>query len=153
MAAELVDRMAILVALRRFSGMGDADSRSLRSNTNICMYVCSISFVELLMFLFGVFGGMCGENLCNVFLLLFMVFWVPIIFVTICTRALLMLWHAFLFLGLRLFHVSSVYLVKSIFFQVKISYLYTLPIKSVTSGTHLISRHAQPRWPCNSIGG
>jgi hypothetical protein len=31
--------------------------------------------------------------------------------------------------------------------------VYTIPIKSVTSGTHLISRHALPRWPCNSIGG
>jgi uncharacterized membrane protein len=31
------------------------------------MSVCSISFVELLMFLFGVFSGMCGESSCNVF--------------------------------------------------------------------------------------
>jgi hypothetical protein len=30
MAAELVDRLAILVAVRRFPGMGVADSRSLR---------------------------------------------------------------------------------------------------------------------------
>jgi hypothetical protein len=29
MAAELVDRLAILVAVRRFRGMGAADSRSL----------------------------------------------------------------------------------------------------------------------------
>jgi hypothetical protein len=54
------------------------------------------------MFLSGVFGGMCGDNSCNVFLLLFMVLWVPI-FVTLCRRAVLMLWHAFLFLGLRFF--------------------------------------------------
>jgi hypothetical protein len=33
MAAELVDRMAILVALRRFPSMGVADSRSLRSES------------------------------------------------------------------------------------------------------------------------
>jgi hypothetical protein len=33
----------------------------------IVMSVCNISFVELLMFLFGVFRGMCGESLCNVF--------------------------------------------------------------------------------------
>jgi hypothetical protein len=25
--------------------------------------------------------------------------------------------------------------------------------KGITSGTHLITRHALPRWPCNSIGG
>jgi hypothetical protein len=33
---------------------------------------------------------------------LFMVLWVPIS-VTLCMKAVLMLWHAFLFLGLRLF--------------------------------------------------
>jgi hypothetical protein len=32
MAAELVDRLAILVAVRRFPGLGADDSRSLRSN-------------------------------------------------------------------------------------------------------------------------
>jgi hypothetical protein len=43
---------------------------------------------------------MCGENACNAFLLFFMVLWVPI-FPTLCKRAVLMLiWHAFLFLGL-----------------------------------------------------
>jgi hypothetical protein len=26
-------------------------------------------------------------------------------------------------------------------------------IKSITSGTHLITHHTLPRWPCNSIGG
>jgi hypothetical protein len=31
MAAQLVDRLAILVAFRRFHGMGAADSRPLRS--------------------------------------------------------------------------------------------------------------------------
>jgi hypothetical protein len=31
--------------------------------------------------------------------------------------------------------------------------VYTLPIKSVTGGTHFITRHILPRWPCNSIGG
>jgi hypothetical protein len=34
------------------------------------MPVCEISFVELRMFLFGVFWGMCGESSCNVFLLI-----------------------------------------------------------------------------------
>jgi predicted membrane protein len=56
--------------------------------------------VELLMFLFGVFRGMCGESSCNVFLLFVMVLWVNIT-AMLCKRAVLMLWHAFLFLGLR----------------------------------------------------
>jgi hypothetical protein len=37
MAAELVDRLAILVAVRRFLGMGVADSRSLCSNIYVRM--------------------------------------------------------------------------------------------------------------------
>jgi hypothetical protein len=64
------------------------------------MSACNISFVDLLMFHFDVFWGMCAEILCNVFLLLFMVFLVPI-FATLCMKAVLMLWHAFLFLGCR----------------------------------------------------
>jgi hypothetical protein len=55
------------------------------------MSVRSILLVELLKFLFGVFGGMCGENSCSVFPLLFMVLWVPVS---------VTLWHASLFLGL-----------------------------------------------------
>jgi hypothetical protein len=39
---------------------------------------------------------------CNVFLLFFMVLWVPISEM-LCRRAVLMLWLAFLFLGLRVF--------------------------------------------------
>jgi hypothetical protein len=55
------------------------------------------------MFLSGVFGGMCDVNSCNVFLLLFMaLLWVPIS-ATLFRRAVLTLWHAFLFLGLRFF--------------------------------------------------
>jgi hypothetical protein len=46
------------------------------------------------------FWGMRGESSCNLFLLLFMAPWVPIS-TTLCRRAVLMLWHAFLFLGLR----------------------------------------------------
>jgi hypothetical protein len=61
------------------------------------------------MFPFGVLGGMCGDNSCNVCLLLFMVLWVPIS-ATLCRRAVLMLWHAFLFLGLRFFPVFFFYL-------------------------------------------
>jgi hypothetical protein len=100
MADELIDRMVILVAFPRFHGMGAANSRALCSD-NI-MSTCNISFVDLVMFPFDVFGGMCGENFRNVFMLLFMVLWVPI-FATLCRRAVLMLWHAFLFL--RLWHV------------------------------------------------
>jgi hypothetical protein len=37
MAAELVDHLTILVAARRFLGMGDADSRSLRCDSYVRM--------------------------------------------------------------------------------------------------------------------
>jgi hypothetical protein len=37
MAVELVDRLAILVVVRRFTGMGSADSRSLRSDSYVRM--------------------------------------------------------------------------------------------------------------------
>jgi hypothetical protein len=37
MAAELVDRMTILVAVRAFLGMGTVDSRSLRLDTYVRM--------------------------------------------------------------------------------------------------------------------
>jgi hypothetical protein len=43
---------------------------------------------------------MCGDNSCNVFLLLLMLLWV-LVLAMLCRRAVLMLWHAFLFLGLR----------------------------------------------------
>jgi len=66
------------------------------------MSVCNILFVDLLLFRFGVFWGMCDENSCNVFLLLFMARWV-LISATLFRRAVLVLWHAFLFLGLRSF--------------------------------------------------
>jgi hypothetical protein len=55
MAAELVDRLAILVAVLRFPGVGVGDSRFFAFFA--IMSVCNISFVELLLFLFGVFGG------------------------------------------------------------------------------------------------
>jgi hypothetical protein len=32
-------------------------------------------------------------------------------------------------------------------------YLRIYSIKSVTSGTQLVTRYTQPRWACNSIGG
>jgi hypothetical protein len=66
------------------------------------MSPCNISLVSLLVFLFGVFWRMCGENSCNIFPVLFMVLWVPI-FVTLCRRVVRMLWRAFLFPGLSFF--------------------------------------------------
>jgi hypothetical protein len=41
-------------------------------------------------------------NSCNAFLLLFMALWVPTS-ATLFRRGVLTLWHAFLFLGLRVF--------------------------------------------------
>jgi hypothetical protein len=63
----------------------------------IFMPACNISYVDLLMFPFDVFWGMCGKNSCNVFLMFLMVLWVRI-FATLCRRAVLMPWHTFLFL-------------------------------------------------------
>jgi hypothetical protein len=54
-AVELVDRVSILIALRRFPGMGGVDSRSLRCDSY--MSVCNISFDKLLLILIGIFGG------------------------------------------------------------------------------------------------
>jgi hypothetical protein len=126
MADELVYRMSILVAARRFLGMGAYDYHFCAM---AIMSVCSISFVELLMFLFGVFGGMCGENSCNVFLQLFMVILVPIS-LTLCKRAVLMLWHAFLFLGLRLFPLFFLFAWWSPLLFLVRQYTYTPPQKS-----------------------
>jgi hypothetical protein len=61
MAVELVDRLAILVAVRRFHGMGVADSRSLCFDI---LSICNILVVELLLFHFDVFWGMCDTNSC-----------------------------------------------------------------------------------------
>jgi hypothetical protein len=66
------------------------------------MSVCNILFVDLLLFRFGVSWGMCDVNSCNVFLLIFMALWV-LISATLFRRSVLVLWHAFLFLGLRIF--------------------------------------------------
>jgi hypothetical protein len=45
---------------------------------------------------------MYGESSCNAFLLLFMILWV-LVFVTLCKREVLTLWHALMFLGLKVF--------------------------------------------------
>jgi hypothetical protein len=92
------------------------------------MFVCNISFVELLMFLLGVFGEMCGGSSCDVFMLLFMVLWVPISAMH-CRRAVLMLWHAFLFLGLKFFPLFFFLLGGLCYFFCKNFYfLYQLPL-------------------------
>jgi hypothetical protein len=69
MADELVDHLAILVVFRRFPSMGATHSRSLSS----------VSYVRMQHFVrrtpsvpFRRFGGMSGENSCNVLMLLFM---------------------------------------------------------------------------------
>jgi small-conductance mechanosensitive channel len=97
MANELVDRMAILVEVRRFLDMGATNSRSLRSDTYVRLqhFVRRSTCVS-----FRRFWGMCGDNSCNVFMLLFMVLWVHI-FARLCRRVVLLLWHAILFSGLR----------------------------------------------------
>jgi uncharacterized membrane protein len=79
--------------------MGVADSRSLRFDSYVRMqhFVRRTTFVP-----FRRLWGMCGESSCNVFMLLFVVLWVPIS-AMLCRRAVLMLWHGFLFLGLRFF--------------------------------------------------
>jgi hypothetical protein len=88
--------VALLVAVRRFLGMGVDDYRPFGFDN----YVGMKHFVRRTTFLsFRRFWGMCGESSCNVFLLHFMVLWV-LISAMLCKRAVLMLWHAFLFLGL-----------------------------------------------------
>jgi hypothetical protein len=97
MATKLIDRLAILVEVRRFRGMGGTESRSLRFNS----YVRMQHFVRISTYVpFRRFWGDVRENLCNVFLLLFMALWV-LTFAMRCRRAVLMLWPAFLFLGLK----------------------------------------------------
>jgi hypothetical protein len=56
------------------------------------------------MLLFGVFGGMCDVNSCNVFQLLIMALWVSIS-ATLFRRGVLTLWLAFLFLRLWFFRL------------------------------------------------
>jgi hypothetical protein len=105
----MVDRMAILVAVRRFPSMGVADFCSLRSYryVRIQHFVRRITFVP-----FRRFWGICDVNSRNVFPLLFMVLWAPIS-ATLCMKAMLMLWHAFMFLELRFFPLLFFYLVAS----------------------------------------
>jgi hypothetical protein len=108
-SAELVDRLAILVEVRRFHGMGVVDARCLLCDTYVCMqhFVRRTAYVS-----FRLFWGMCGEYSCNIFQLPFMVLWISIS-MTLCMRAVLMLLHAFVFLGLRFFPLLSLCLAAS----------------------------------------
>jgi hypothetical protein len=63
---------------------------------------------------------MCGENSNNVSPLFFMVIWGPI-FSTLCKRAVLMLWQAFMFLALRLVGFSPLCFFGLVFFVNKLS--------------------------------
>jgi hypothetical protein len=94
-----------------FPGMGAADSRSLRSDSYVRMqhFVRRTTYVPFRRFwgdvrrefmqrlsaaLHGTLSAFCHSFCCSS--------WVPIS-TTLCGRAVLMLWYAFLFLGLRLF--------------------------------------------------
>jgi hypothetical protein len=97
MAAEVVDRLAIWVAVRRFPSMGGMDSRSLRHDTYIRMQHFVRRSINVP---FRRFLGMCGEKYWSVLLPLFTLLWI-LIFATPCNRVLLIRWHFYLFLGLR----------------------------------------------------
>jgi hypothetical protein len=103
MAFELVDRLAILVAVRPLHGMGVADSRSLRSDTHVHLqhFLRRIIFVPFRRFL----GDVRREFMQR----LFMVLWVPISATLYCMRAGLTLWHGFMFLGLRFFFLFPLF--------------------------------------------
>jgi hypothetical protein len=96
MAAELGDRLAIFVALLRFPSMGADYARSLRYDSNVRMqhFVRRTTCVPFRRFL----GDVRREFMQR----LFMVLWVHVS-ATLCWRAVLTLWHAFVFLGLRCF--------------------------------------------------
>jgi hypothetical protein len=98
MAAELVNRLAILGDVRRFHGMGAADSRSLRCDSYVRMQhfirrSTSVPFRrflgdarrEFMQRLSATLHGTLGSYLHD------------------ARRAVLVLWHAFVFLGLRFF--------------------------------------------------
>jgi hypothetical protein len=68
MAVELVYRLAILVVVRRFLGMGAANSRSLRCDSCVRVqhFVRRTIYIPFRRF----WGGVCDDNSCNVFMLL-----------------------------------------------------------------------------------
>jgi hypothetical protein len=87
MAVELVDRLAILVIVRRFHSMRAHDSRSLRSDN----YVRMKKFVRRSTFPFRRFWVMCAGSSCNAFPLFFVATWVPIAVTLYKRREVLML--------------------------------------------------------------
>jgi hypothetical protein len=103
MAAELADRSAILMVVRRFPSLGAADSRSLRSESHgrMEMFIRRSTNVP-----FRRFGGMYIVSSCTAFLGFYMARWVPI-FVLPCGRVVHFLLHASLPRGLRLPCLSS----------------------------------------------
>jgi hypothetical protein len=87
--------------------MGDADSRSLRSDSYVRMrHFCSSNYFCSFSAFFA------GDVRRDVFVMFFMVLLVPIS-ATHRKMAVLMLWDAFPFLGRRFFLCSSFYLVVS----------------------------------------
>jgi hypothetical protein len=103
-AIELINRPAVLVAVRCFHGMGLVDSRCLRSISYVRMqhFVRRSTYVPFRRF----FGDVRREFMQRLSVALIMMLWAPQS-ATLCRRAVLMLWHAFLFLGLMLFPLSS----------------------------------------------
>jgi hypothetical protein len=117
----LVDRLAILVVVRRFHGMSAADSRSLRSKNYVRMqhFVRRFTYVPFRRFLgdvlsefmqrlsFALHGtlGSYHRRTARLFM-----------------RAMLMLWHAVLFLGLRFFPLFFFCLVASTALSCKTSF-------------------------------
>jgi hypothetical protein len=96
MPLELVDRLPILVAVRRFPCMGVAGSRSLRFDKYVRMqhFVRRYAYVPFRRFYWG--DVLRREFLQRLFVALH-----GTIFVMLCKRAVPKLWHASLFLGLR----------------------------------------------------
>jgi hypothetical protein len=134
MAVELVDRLAILVAVRRFPNMGAAYSRYLRSDSYaVCMrhFVRRATYVPFRRFL----GDVRQELIQRPSLPLHGI--LDPIFATFCRRAVPMLRHAFLFLMLRFFP-PSFYLVASAAFSFKIfSRIYLIPSSSMICIRHI----------------
>jgi hypothetical protein len=94
---ELVDRLVILVAARRFPNMGASGSRSLRCASYVRMqhFVRRYAYIPFRRFWGDVqrkfvqrLSALHGTLDCFIFAML-------------CNRAVLMAWHAILFLGLR----------------------------------------------------
>jgi hypothetical protein len=97
-AFDLVDRLATLVALRRFPSIEVTDSRSYRYES----YARMKEFVRRsTLFLFVDFLRMCAVSSCNVFVWVVMGRWVPIS-VMPCMRVVQLLLHASLLRGSRL---------------------------------------------------